>query len=497
MTLRIQNITKDYGHVRALQGAELVLHPGEIRALLGGNGSGKSTLTKVLTGVTAPDSGTIDIDGAEVHIVGPGAAARLGIAATYQEVALAGDLTVAENLCVRRMPTRLKLLSAPSRERQTLSTALDRVGLTSSILDSYVRDLDLEQRSLIELARVLAARPKYVVLDELTASLRAERVNHVGDIIAEIAASGTAVLFVSHRLEEIERFCTSATVLRSGRVVLDGSLSELSIEDLVTAMTGETQAADDRRRVVRASGEAGDAVLVAEQVIVPGAHGPISLTLESNTVTGIAGLSGQGQGELLRALSGTAPAEGTITVDGLPLPLGHVRTFISSGIGFVSGERDREMSFGVRTVNENARSVSLSRRKQFDVGAMLDRLQLPSTHRKAAMSGLSGGQQQKVILGRWLGSTPTVLVADDPTRGIDIGARREIHRLIREVADSGSAVLMTSSDDHELAEVCDRVIVVYRGEKVAELSGGDVTEQKIADASVRSGLLRSARKAAR
>lgn len=496
MTLRVQNVTKDYGHVRALQGADLVLRPGEIRALLGGNGSGKSTLTKVLTGVTAPDGGTIVIDGAEALVAGPNAAARLGIAATYQEVALAGDLTVAENLCVRRMPTRLKLLAAPSRSRDSLSSALDRVGLSSSILDSYVRDLDLEQRSLVELARVLASQPKYVVLDELTASLRAERVDLVGDIIAELAASGTAVLFVSHRLEEIERFCTSATVLRNGRVVLDGSLSELSIEDLVTAMTGETQAADDRRRVVRASGDAGGAVLNAEQLRVRGASGPISLTLESKTVTGIAGLSGQGQGEMLRALAGTAPAEGTITVDGRTLSLGHVREFVSHGIGFVSGERDREMSFGVRTVDENARSVSLSRRKQFDVGAMLSRLQLPSTHRKAAMSGLSGGQQQKVILGRWLGSTPTVLVADDPTRGIDIGARREIHQLIREIADAGSAVLITSSDDHELAEVCDRVIVIYRGEKVAELSGADVTEQKIADASVRSGLLHSARKAA-
>ncbi|MDI9894582.1 sugar ABC transporter ATP-binding protein [Rhodococcus sp. IEGM 1381] len=495
MTLRVQNIVKDYGHVRALQGVDLVLQPGEIRALLGGNGSGKSTLTKVLTGVTSPDGGTIGIDGAEAHVRGPNASARLGIAATYQEVALAGDLTVAENLCVRKMPTRLKFLSAPARANEVLASALVRVGLAPSILSSYVRDLDLEQRSLVELARVLAARPKYVVLDELTASLRAERVELVGEIIAELAAAGTAILFVSHRLEEIERFCTNATVLRSGRVVLDGSLSELTIEDLVTAMTGETEVADDRRRVVRATEGAGDAVLVADQLKVPGAHGPISLTLRAKTVTGIAGLSGQGQGELLRALAGTAPAEGSITVDGRLVPPGNVREFVSRGVGFVSGERDREMAFGVRSVDENARSVSLSRKKSFDVGALLSRLQLPSTHRRAAMGGLSGGQQQKVILGRWLGSTPTVLVADDPTRGIDIGARREIHRLVREVADSGSAVVLTSSDDHELAEVCDRVVVIYRGEKVAELSGTDVTEQKIADASVRSGLLRSDREA--
>ncbi|OZE21471.1 hypothetical protein CH262_19160 [Rhodococcus sp. 05-2255-1e] len=497
MALRVQNITKDYGHVRALQGADLTLQPGEVRALLGGNGSGKSTLTKVITGVTAADTGTIEIDGEKVDISGPSTAARLGIAATYQEVSLAGDLTVAENLCVRRMPTRLKLLSAPSRERDAMSSALDRVGLSAAVLGSYVRDLDLEQRSLVELARVLAARPKYVVLDELTASLRAERVDLVGEVIADIAAGGSAVLFVSHRLEEIERFCTSATVLRNGRVVLDGSLSDLSIEDLVTSMTGEEQVADDRRRVVRAAEKAGDPVLVAEQVLVAGAAGPISLTLKAKTVTGIAGLSGQGQGELLRALAGTTAAEGTVTVDGRVLQLGQVRDFVSSGVGFVSGERDREMSFGVRTVDENARSVSLSRRMQFDVGAMLGRLQLPSTHRRAAMGGLSGGQQQKVILGRWLGSTPSVLVADDPTRGIDIGARREIHRLVREIADSGSAVLMTSSDDHELAEVCDRVIVVYRGERVVELYGADVTEQKISDASVRSGLTHSARKAAR
>ncbi|RZL65184.1 MAG: sugar ABC transporter ATP-binding protein, partial [Rhodococcus sp. (in: high G+C Gram-positive bacteria)] len=163
MALHVQNITKDYGHVRALQGADLTLQPGEVRALLGGNGSGKSTLTKVITGVTAADTGTIEIDGEKVDISGPSTAARLGIAATYQEVSLAGDLTVAENLCVRRIPTRLKLLSAPSRERDAMSSALDRVGLSAAVLGSYVRDLDLEQRSLVELARVLAARPKYVV----------------------------------------------------------------------------------------------------------------------------------------------------------------------------------------------------------------------------------------------------------------------------------------------------------------------------------------------
>ena len=487
MTLFANAITKDYGHVRALKGADITLESGEVRALLGGNGSGKSTMSKILTGVTAPSTGGISIDGAPVSINGPRDASTLGIAATYQEVALAGDLTVAENLGVTRLPRRFGILSAPNRHRSLLTESLERVSLNEDILGERVRDLDLEQRSLVELARVLGTRPRYVVFDELTASLRAHQVDLVGDIIRELADDGAGILFVSHRLEEVERFCDVATVLRSGRVVLDGSLKTLTIEDLVTAMTGEKQNEGDRRRTVRASISAGATVLSAEDLLVDGAAGPVSVHSRAGEILGVAGLSGQGQGEMLRALAGTSRATGRILVGTKSMNSGKVDEFVSCGVGFVSGERDREMSFGVRNVDENARSVSLTQRRSIDIGAILETLKLPKSHRRAMMSGLSGGQQQKVVLGRWLTMSPVVLVADDPTRGVDIGARREIHRLLRKIAEAGTGVVLTSSDDHELAEICDRVLIVYRGQIVQELTGDNVTEQQIADASVRSG----------
>jgi ABC-type sugar transport system ATPase subunit len=481
-----EDVHKRFGPVRALEGARLRMVPGQVRALVGGNGSGKSTFAKVLTGVLAADRARLVVDGVEVPHRGPATAGRLRIAATYQEVALADDLSVAENLALDRLPRRLGLLAAPGRARTRALGALERVALPATVLDRKVRELPLDQRALAELAKLLLDEPRFAILDELTASLRREQVERVGALLRELTADGVAVLYVSHRLEEIAELCDAATVLRNGRTVLEeDALADRPLDDLVAAMTGaggEVGAARTRRA---GREPAGEPVLEVEGLRVAGSPAPVSLRCAAGEVVGLAGLSGHGQSELLRTLAGARRGDGgQVRLRGRPLHLGAVRDAVREGVGFLSGEREREMAFGARSVGENLTVVAQATGRRLPADPLLDRLGLPATHRRAPMRSLSGGNQQKVIVGRWLGLEPHVLLADDPTRGVDVATRARIHALLRELADAGSAVLLASSDDRELGELCDRVYVLYRGAIVQELAGDEVDEHAIAHAAV-------------
>ncbi len=483
-------VQKSFGSVAALRDASLRVRPGSIHALMGGNGSGKSTLAKTILGVVRPDAGRIVVDSATVS-GGPESSRAAGVFGTFQETALAGDLTVAENILIDRLPRRWGLVSDSRRSARMLAQDVERVGLAPSMLHRKVRELALDERCLVELARVLRHRPKILILDELTASLRREQVLRVGEILRDVAAAGSSVLFVSHRLEEITELCDSATVLRNGSTVLHAeNLRDHTMDELLASMTGENaeEGASSRRTVARsADGSAGRPLLEVIDVDVPGFGATATLTARAGEIVGIAGLSDNGQSELLKCLFGSFGAVGgTCSVDGRRVVVRHVRDAVRCGIGYVSGEREREMAFGQRSIAENLGVVAMTLKKAVDANPLMSRMKLVS-HGRAPMRALSGGNQQKVILGRWLALEPTVMLADDPTRGVDVSTRNEIHALLRElVAKGDSCVVVSSSDDHELAELCDRVYVMHAGRIAAELVGDDVDERRIGVASLTS-----------
>lgn len=479
----LRNVRKRFGNVVALNGASIKLRPGEVRALIGGNGSGKSTMAKVLTGIVAPDHVEVFVGGAPA--TSTDALSGVGIRATFQDVSLLDDLSVEENLLLGRLPRRARVLSAPRAGRALTGAALDQVLLPTSLLPRKVRELSLDQRTLAELAKVLLSEPKVVIMDELTASLRSEQVDQIGRLIKALISRDVAVLFVSHRLEEVEQFCTSCTVLRNGSTALEtDDIKDYSIAEYVGAMTA-TNGASGAPRTPRVSGRAlGETILDVRGLTLEGVVSGVDLQVREGEILGLGGLAGNGQSEILRAIYGSLPSRyQRFQVDGEVVGRVEARASMRRGIGFLSGDREREMAFGQRTVDENLAAVARSLRKAFSSSTLMERMKIVGRPDQP-MRELSGGNQQKVIIGRWLDMRPRILLADDPTRGVDVGTREEIHRLLRELTDERSAVVLTSSDDRELAAVCDRVCIMYRGRIVAELAGDEVTEEEIARVSI-------------
>lgn len=498
--LEASNVRKSFATVRALDGVSVGVPPGEVRAVLGGNGSGKSTLAKVITGVVAPDEASFKVNGPEVRIDRPADALRLGIAATYQELSLLSHLSVAENLMINRLPKKGGLWVSNRLAEKRSQDVLSRLGI-ADIAPLKVRELPLADRYLVELAKALVSEPKYLILDELTSALRREQVGLVRSVIEELSVSGVGILYVSHRLEEIFEFCESVTVLRNGKVVREGPVSEFATEDVVIAMSGpKTQqpAAVDTEvggtvspkarpegRGPTPGGSTGEPLLLLENIPLPGVGGEVSLKGYPAEIVGIAGLQGHGQSELLRTLFGAVPGGSTsVRLEDRQVTIRTVRDAIREGFGFISGDRENEMIFGQRLVDENLRVVARAFKHNFRSEGLLERLQLSRDRLGAAMNTLSGGNQQKVVVGRWLGVEPRVLLADDPTRGVDVRTRQEMHSLLRELAGRGSLVLFSSSAERELADLCDRVYVLYRGRVVSELRGEQLNEHEIGAASM-------------
>ncbi len=489
--LNVSDVHKSFGAVRALDGVSITVRPGEVRAILGGNGSGKSTLAKVTTGVVAADRASFDMDGHEVRIGRPMDALRLGIAATYQELSLLEHLSVAENLMINRLPTRGGLWASSSQAERRSEKILDRLGIVDAA-PLKVRELSLADRYLVELAKALVSEPKYLILDELTSALRREQVGLVRSIIREVSEGGVGILYVSHRLEEVFDFCESVTVLRNGKVVEEGPITGFETEDLVVAMsgpkireplTGDGRARQDVRELA-ADQRALEPLLVLDHLPLRGIGGEVSLEGYPGEIVGIAGLQGHGQSELLRTLYGAIPGgNARLRLEDRQVTVRTVRDAIQEGFGFISGDRENEMIFGQRLVDENLHVVARAFKRRFNSEGLLERLELSRDRLGSTMNTLSGGNQQKVVVGRWLGVEPRVLMADDPTRGVDVRTRQEMHSLLRESADRGSLVLFSSSDERELADLCDRVYVLYRGRVVSELSGEQLNEHDIGAAS--------------
>jgi ribose transport system ATP-binding protein len=515
--LELRDVHKRYGGVHALSGAALSAEAGEVHALLGANGSGKSTLNKILTGVVEPDRAEVRLKGEPLRITKPQDAHSHGIVAVYQELSLIPDLSVTANVSLAIEPTRAGFLR-PAAARERAGAVLERFrGAFANgriPLDRAVRTLSPGEQQIVEIAKALARAPRILVLDEATASLYRSQVDVLFDVIRELREDGVLVLFTSHRMNEIQALCDRATVLRNGRTAGTLDVAEASDEDIVELMIGDRRPVSGAPAVAggTAAEDAGDTgagdtaagapaeravALAVEGLTTDRLHG-IDFTLHAGEVLGLGGLAGQGQSQLLATLFGAEKVRaGTITVEGRPLKLSSPGRAVRAGLALVPGNRGREGLFPVRPILENLTVPSMrSRVAVRGVGALSQRRERRAAEGVVSdlgvkigglddpVSTLSGGNQQKIVVGKWLLSEPRVVLLDDPTKGIDVGAKEELYALIDRLTAEGVSVILNSSDDEELLAVSDRVLVLFEGRIVAELAGEHITHEDYVSASL-------------
>lgn len=470
--------------------------PGEVHALLGANGSGKSTLAKVITGVVAPDAGEIRVDGRRVTVSGPADMYRLGIAAVYQELSLVPQLSVAENILLGHEATRACLIddSATWAQAARLLEHFSRSLGRPLPLHAVVSDLGPAEQQLVEIAKALSRAPRILILDEATASLRSLEVQALFELVRHLRSQGCTVVFISHRMEEVFELCDRATVLRNGQTAATVDLKTTSPGELLELMVGET--AQPEHAQERKGSPAKHVVMKAERLRSGPLIRDISISVAAGEVVGLGGLQGQGQSELLKALFGAYPLEGgRIEVEGLEIRIRHPGDAIRAGIVLVPGNRAREGLCLPRSTLENITLPSLDRRSRAGLlssavehraaDKIVQQLEVKVSDVYQPVSTLSGGNQQKIVIGKWLLSAPKVLLMDDPTKGVDLRTRLELYRLIKDLCSQGIGVLINSSDNAELLTICDRVLVLYEGQVIEELAGSALNEANLVAAGLR------------
>jgi ABC-type sugar transport system ATPase subunit len=477
--VRLEGLVKTFGGTQAVRGASFGIDRGEIHALCGHNGAGKSTVVKMLSGQEVPDEGAMHLAGAVLDPRSRQAAQRSGIALVDQELSVVPALTVAENLLLGDL--RAGWLNRPRASAGRFRALLDRVGLGHIALDRRLSGLSIGERQLIEIARALGQNPRLLILDEPTATLSDVESEYVYAAARSVAATGCAVLFVSHRLGEVLGLCQRVTVMRDGAVVATTPVADLTIDSLIVQMLGETP---HRLRTRDGGGPAEPAeVLTVSGLSVPGRVDDFELALRSGRVYAVAGQLGSGASDVLRAIAGLVPAAtGAIAVDGAAVRTGHPVTAARAGLAFVSNDRKSEGLFLDKPTSWNLLATRLPRVSRFGVvsrrrwsaavAALVRLCGLDGGRAGAAVGSLSGGNQQKVFVGRCLGRDDVrVLLLDDPTRGVDVGGRAAIHALLRDAAASGLAVLFSSTDLEELVDLADVVVTLHKGVVVSRHEG--------------------------
>ncbi|HTU73369.1 MAG TPA: sugar ABC transporter ATP-binding protein [Trebonia sp.] len=489
--LELRHAAKSFGAVAALIDGTVELRAGEVHALLGENGAGKSTLVKILAGVHQPDAGTLLVGGRPVTLHGPAAARAAGIAVIYQEPTLFPDLTVAENMFIGRQPLR----SGRRIDRRAMlaeaAATFARLGVP---LDParIARGLSIADQQVVEIGKALSLNATVIVMDEPTAALSAAEVDRLFEVVRTLRSQGAAVLFISHRLEEVFAICQRATVMRDGKHVLTSDLPGLTAGDLVRAMVGRELA----ERAQAAGGtSAGEPVLGVDRLTREGVFTDISLTVRSGEIVALGGLVGSGRSEVARAIFGIDRYDaGAVTMNGRPLRKASPTSAMAAGIGFVPEDRRQQGLVMDMSVQQNVALASLGNLRRgglIRAGAeramasdWAARLKIKYGRLTDPVATLSGGNQQKVVLAKWLGRQPRLLIVDEPTRGIDVGTKAEVHQLLTDLARSGVAILMISSELPEVLGVSDRVLVMREGELVAEFSRDEASEEAIMTAAM-------------
>jgi len=491
--LQLQGITKRYGGVTALDSVDFACNLGSIHAVLGENGAGKSTLIKIMSGVVTPDHGTMLLDGQLRTFRGPAEANAAGVVCIFQELSLIPDLSVADNICISNPPRRFGLINRAEQIRRAESL-LARIQCEDVNPRSRVRDLPLSRRQMVEIAKALSRDPSVLILDEATSALTAADVDNVLSLLRKLRDEGLSILTISHRMHEIEAVADRCSVFRNGQHIDTFAEGEHSANDIVQMMIGrEISAHFPPKRTFVRSVEA----LSVENLKWENSLKGISLAVNKGEIVGLGGLDGQGQKELLLGLFGVLKKlHGTIRVHGQAVSIKSPLHAKQAGIDMALIPEDRkteglllpmsiEDNLGMASLRKLSRGPFLDK-QAFDnaVSEGISRMQIKIGSPTDAVSTLSGGNQQKVVIAKWLITDPKIVLLNDPTRGIDVGTKQEIYRLLRQLAEEGVSVLIYSTDYEELIGCCDRVAVMYDGKIVRELEGADISEHNIIASSL-------------
>jgi rhamnose transport system ATP-binding protein len=483
--LALAGVSKAFGAVAALTDVHLELHGGEIHGLVGENGAGKSTLVKILAGAHAPDEGRVTLDGEELSLNGPAAAQAAGIAVIYQEPALFPDLSVAENIFIGRQPRRSLRRIDTAAMRERTRDLFARLGVHIDP-DRPARGLSIADQQLVEIAKALSFDARVLVMDEPTSALSGAEVERLFSVARALRDAGAAVLFISHRFDEIFALCQRITVLRDGRWISTDPAGSLTVEQVVRRMVGRDVAA----MFPKSEASVGPARLEVRGLTRTGVFADVSFTVHSGEIVALAGLVGAGRSEVIRAVFGVDRFDaGEVLVDGRRLPPGDTAAAIAAGLALVPEDRRAQGLVMEMSVTRNLtlpRRWSLSRLGLLVGGAearsardWADRLRVKAARLADPVSTLSGGNQQKVVLAKWLSTAPRVLIVDEPTRGIDVGTKAEVHGLLSRLAADGVAVLMVSSELPEVLGMADRVLVMHEGRLVADIARAAADEESV------------------
>lgn len=490
--LELNHISKSFTGVEVLHDVSFELRPGEVHALLGENGAGKSTLVKIMTGVHQPDKGEIFLNGEPVHFGDARDSRQAGIAAIYQELTLFPDLDVAENIFVGRQPIRLggqvdwrKLYAEAGKLLESLGVKLD--------LKQKARNLSIAQQQMVEIARAFSIQARILIMDEPTSSLTLSEVADLFRLVRRLRAEGTAIIFISHRLEELFEIGDRVTVLRDGSYVGTRLMKDITRDDLIRMMVGRTITNLFPKQDVTA----GDVVLNVENLTRAGSFQDVSFELRRGEILGLAGLVGAGRTNVARALFGVeAATAGWIQVDGHEVVITSPQQAIELGLAYVPEDRQLHGLIPAMDITSN---ISLPMLKQYaPIGWLQDKLELKSSYEAACQMEvranniwqlareLSGGNQQKVVLAKWLSTKPRILILDEPTRGIDVGTKAAVHELMSKLAAEGMAILMISSELPEILGMSDRIIVMREGHVTGRFSRAEATQEKIISAATQN-----------
>ncbi len=489
--LTMDHISKRFGGVRALTDMHLQAYAGEVLALIGENGAGKSTLVKILTGICPPDSGEIALDGRPVRLSSPLAAARAGITAVHQETVMFDELTVAENIYMGHQPLTAGLprIDWGRMERDT-ARLFERLEVHLSPR-AKVKDLSIAQRHFIEIARALSHDARVVVMDEPSAALSQREILELYRIVGQLKAQGTAVIFITHKFDEILAVADRYTVMRDGAFVGAGRVQDSSERQLIALMVGRAVT----ETYPKQHAPIGPAVLEVKDLSHPTEFDAIDFTVRRGEILGFYGLIGAGRSELMQAIFGLTPtSRGQVTLNGATLAIRSPRDAIDAGIAYLPEDRQHQgahlgmsisanvtlpqlATFGVSLLGKRSRELAMTR-------TYTERLELKAAHYGQTVSELSGGNQQKVVLAKWLATRPQVIIVDEPTKGIDVGSKAAVHQFIGELVAEGLAVVMVSSELPEVLGLADRIIVMHQGRIRREFSRAEATAETVAAAAM-------------
>lgn len=493
--LQMEGISKAFPGVKALENVSFSVARGQVHGLLGENGAGKSTLMKILSGAYTPDVGSISFDGQPLRLRNPHHAQQVGIVTIYQEFNLFPTLTVAENIFIGREPGRVGTVSWRAMRQQTKSLT-DRLGVNLDPM-ARVRNLSIAEQQMVEIARALSMESRLIIMDEPTAALSETEIKRLFEIVRGLKASGISVIFITHHLDEVHQICDRVTVLRDGQLVGTCAADAVTVDDIIRMMVGYSAAEFFRR----------EQAYTADEVVlrVSGLHSApssrsairlqgITFEVRRGEILGIAGLVGAGRTEIARAIFGADKfAAGRIEIGGQSTPVHSPQDAIRHKMGLIPEDRKKQALFAFMSVRENVTIVILKKLlrwlgfvRQGAERAILaeyqSRLHIRMAHAEQRIANLSGGNQQKAIIARWLVSKPQVLIVDEPTRGIDVAAKSEVHQLLDELAREGIAIIMISSELMEILSMADRIITVRQGRITGEFSRHEATEEKLMQA---------------